>query len=174
MFKVLVAILNFGFTFSLLSFFIKTLYNFVQDISGEEVNIWVFSVITVIIFSPVSWVRTIETFEVGYIFAVTVVLVMLITVTTLISLNLKDNSNEAGPGWTPFNENNFIKMWGLAFFMFEGIGAILPVMEASEYKDNFGVLLGFSIGTVCLVAIVFSELVYYTYGEDIKEPIIIK
>lgn len=60
-------------------------------------------------------------------------------------------------------------MWALSFYMFEGVGSVLPVMEASTMKDNFSVLLGCALGTLLCVHIYFSELSYYTFGDSLKE-----
>jgi len=64
-------------------------------------------------------------------------------------------------------------MWGISFFMFEGVSSVLPVMEASSMKDNFPLLLGCALATLCAVDIYFSELCYYNFGDDLKESIVI-
>ena len=64
-------------------------------------------------------------------------------------------------------------MWGISFYMFEGVSSVLPVMEASDHKDNFGTLLIFGLTTLLCIHIYFSELCYYTFAENLKEPIII-
>lgn len=66
-------------------------------------------------------------------------------------------------------------MVGLSFYMFEGIGTLLPIMEASdeETRSIFGSLIFAALALLVLINIVFSELCYYAYGNDITEPIII-
>jgi hypothetical protein len=46
-------------------------------------------------------------------------------------------------------------------------------MEASECKESMTVLIATALGTLCFIHITFSELIYYAYGNDITEPIII-
>jgi amino acid permease len=136
------------------------------------VPLLVWAIIAICIFAPLSWVRTIETFKIGYVFAVCVILFMIIVVSTLNFMTINEHGREAGSNWTAFNENGFITMWGISFFMFQS-AAVLPVMEASEYKNDFSILLGSALGTLLVVHIYFSELCYYTFGEDLKEPVII-
>ena len=57
--------------------------------------------------------------------------------------------------------------------MFEGIPTILPIMEASDAKDQFPIIVSLALATLCFINIGFSELCYYAYGDDIKEPLII-
>ena len=64
-------------------------------------------------------------------------------------------------------------MLGLSFFQYEGIGTLLPVMEASDAKDNMIFLTLASLGTLVTSHIIFSELIYYTYGSNLTEPIVI-
>ena len=67
-------------------------------------------------------------------------------------------------------------MIGLSFYMFEGIGTILPIMEASdeETKSIFSSLIFAALAMLALINIVFSELCYYAYGSEITEPIFIQ
>ena len=62
---------------------------------------------------------------------------------------------------------------GLAFYTYEGIGSVLPIMEASDAKEYFTLILALALGCLCLIHIAFTELVYYAYGDDIVEPVII-
>jgi hypothetical protein len=99
---------------------------------------------------------------------------MVILVIIFECMLLAEHDNEAGPGWKAFNEDKYYIMISLAFYMFEGIGSVLPVMEASDAKENFNYLLGSALATLCFVHIIFSELAYYTYGNDLNEPILIQ
>lgn len=54
---------------------------------------------TILILAPLSWIRTIERFKIGFIFAGFAILFMLITVIVFVSLIIRDHDNNAGPGW---------------------------------------------------------------------------
>eukprot|EP00355_Strombidium_rassoulzadegani_P010505 CAMPEP_0168615500 /NCGR_PEP_ID=MMETSP0449_2-20121227/4535_1 /TAXON_ID=1082188 /ORGANISM="Strombidium rassoulzadegani, Strain ras09" /LENGTH=196 /DNA_ID=CAMNT_0008656239 /DNA_START=817 /DNA_END=1406 /DNA_ORIENTATION=- len=66
-------------------------------------------------------------------------------------------------------------MVGLAFYMFEGVTSVLPILEASneEARSSFTVLLISALSILLFLNIGFSELCYYAWGSDLKEPIII-
>ena len=48
-------------------------------------------------------------------------------------------------------------------------------MEASsdEVKENFTPLIIAGLGTIFTFHVTFSEIIYYAYGETLKEPIVI-
>lgn len=140
---------------------------------GVEVDPLVFIFIGILILAPISWVRHIERFKIGFIFGICVIFAMLVTLVVFESMKINENNNDAGPNWQAINEDNYYIMVSLSFYMFEGIGSLLPVMEASESKENFNFLLIAALSTLCFIHIVFSELSYYTYGDDLNEPIII-
>ena len=129
--------------------------------------------IVVLILGPLTWIRTIESFKIFFIFCSVVILTTLITISTFDGLKISDNDGQAGPGWQSFNEDHYWTMIGLSFYMFEGIPTILPIMEASDAKEQFSVIISIALGMLCLINIAFSELCYYAYGDDIKEPLII-
>lgn len=64
-------------------------------------------------------------------------------------------------------------MLGMSYATYEGIGCVLPVMEASESKSNFSLLVALALGTICIVHIIFSEVCYYAYGDEITETVFI-
>ena len=141
--------------------------------TGEMISIWVFGAITAVVFAPILWIRTIETFKFGFIYACLVIVFTVIVISTIDVIEIEDHDDNAGPNWQAFNENNYWTAVGLAFFMFEGIANVLPVMEASEVKESFTCLIIAALSTLLVINIAFSELCYYTFGSDLKEPIII-
>lgn len=72
-----------------------------------------------------------------------------------------------------FNDDTYFTMIGLSFYTYEGIGTVLPIMEASDCKENFSTILICALSTLCFIHVVFSELVYYALGDSITEPVII-
>lgn len=56
--------------------------------------------------------------------------------------------------------------------MFEGIPSVLPIMEASDCKEEFNYILVAALSTLLLIDIIFAELCYYAFGDNIKEPLI--
>ena len=58
--------------------------------------------------------------------------------------------------------------------MFEGIPAVLPIMEASEARENFSHLLAAALFTLLVIDITFAELSYYCYGDALTEPLVMQ
>ena len=65
-------------------------------------------------------------------------------------------------------------MIGFSFFMFEGIGAVMPVMNACSPKvhQKFPYILGAALTTLCAIYIIFSEICYYTFGNALNQAIV--
>jgi amino acid permease len=77
-------------------------------------------------------------------------------------------------GYDAINDETYFDMIGFSFFMFEGIGAVMPVMNACspEVHQNFPYILVAALGTLCTVYIIFSEINYYTFGNGLNQPIV--
>lgn len=102
-YSVIQAVLNFVFTIGSFAFFMKSLCSFFAAALGEEQNKVIYLIVTIVVFSPILWVRTIETFQIGYIFAVVIILILLVISSVLIFMGLEEKDWEAGEGWTAFN-----------------------------------------------------------------------
>lgn len=98
-FQVLLALLSFQFTFSQLSFFTLTLESLYRVIFHDQKPLWVFMIVTFLIFTPLSWIRTIERFKIGFIFAGITILGMILVVSTFDCIKINEQDNNAGPGW---------------------------------------------------------------------------
>jgi len=171
-FQIIIALLTYVFTFNSLAFFAKTLKSIMKLILEEDISIYYFALITIAILAPLSWIRTLERFKEGFVFAGFAILFMLITVIVFVSIMVKDQDNEAGPGWQAFNEEHYWTMISISFVMFEGIPTVLPIMEASDCKDEFSYILVGALGTLLVIDVVFAELCYYAYGDSMREPLV--
>lgn len=60
----------------MLSFVSKSLKSITKALSGEDVDIWWFILITIVIFAPIVWIRTLESFRYGYIYSWCVIIAM--------------------------------------------------------------------------------------------------
>ena len=152
----------------------NTIYHLVKLCEPEtDPNKTIIAAITIVILAPLSWVRAVEKFQTGYIFSVLVLLGLVIIVSTFIFLDLSDHEWQAGPDWTPFNESGYITMWGISFYTMR-VNSILPVMDASSYKDKFHYLLIGALTLLLCVHLYFSSLCYYNYGSNLNEPLVIE
>lgn len=139
------------------------------------------------LFSPIAWVRKIETFKVGFMFAFVMIIVTLITISAFcVSINLGEskgtgNSQDAFSeaalterGFVPINYDSFWNMIGFSFFMFEGIGGVMPLMSATRDRDQFAAILSLALGFLTVVYILFATLCYYTFGKSLDKAIIME
>ena len=63
-------------------------------------------------------------------------------------------------------------MIGFAFYMFEGIGCLLPVMKETKKPEEVPYLAIAAFATLFTMHIVFSSVCYAAYGEDLTEPVV--
>lgn len=109
-------------------------------------------------------------------FGVAMILLTVVTISCYCfgMLRKRDFEPPTREGYYSINKSSYWDMIGFSFFMFEGIGCVMPVMNACDQrsKENFRYLLAAALGTLCTVYILFSELCYYTFGNDLKESIV--
>jgi len=96
-----------------------------------------------------------------------------ISVFDIIEIAARDGA-EPTSGYYAVNEETYFDMIGFSFFMFEGIGSVMPVMNAysPEVHKKFPYILAAALGTLCSIYIIFSEINYYTFGNDLNQPIV--
>ena len=58
-------------------------------------------------------------------------------------------------------------MIGFAFFMFEGIGCLLPVMKEVEKPEQYPKLVIIGLITLCTIYVIFAFICYYGWGSDL-------
>ena len=71
----------------------------------------------------------------------------------------------------PFGEHMWT-MVGFSFYMYEGIGGLMPLMAATKDKQAFPSLVMFVFAVLAAMHITFSLLCYYTFGSGLDKPII--
>ena len=78
----------------MLGFFARALDKIICKISnGWTTSIWVWAAITLAIFAPITWVRTLEVFQYGNVYSIIVVYLMIIIIMTFCSLEIHENDN---------------------------------------------------------------------------------
>lgn len=163
-----------------------------QDLKAEY-----FALIVLALFSPIAWVRKIEAFKSGFIWAFAMIVITLITISAFcISKNINHSrqmqqgmladhkaqgSNASLPhdhftemGLVPINYDSYWNTIGFSFFMYEGIGGVMPVMSATKDREEFPTILAITLGFLTTMYICFAELCYYTYGKNLDKPIIME
>jgi len=65
----------------------------------------------------------------------------------------------------------FLYGLGVAVYAFEGIGMVLPLESETKDKQDFGKILGLSMGFISLMYGGFGALGYFAFGEETKDII---
>ena len=130
-----------------------------------------------VIFAPLTWVRKIQRFRFAFMFGVAMILVTIITISAFcfIFIGQRDWAKPSS-GYYGINHDRFWDMIGFSFFMFEGIGCVMPVMHACDdtARSRFPYLIFFALSSLCLLYIGFSEICYYTFGDNLNQSIVMQ
>ena len=134
------------------------------------------------LFSPLAWIRDIETFKFGFIFGFAMIIITLITISGFcIGMNIAHTNNQNDAllsieqrGVVPINYQSYWATIGFSFFMYEGIGGLMPLMSATKNRNEFPTLLALALTTLTIIYICFSELCYFTFGDKLDKPIIME
>jgi len=125
-----------------------------------------FGLVTLIIFSPLAWQRDVGVFKFGMMFGFAMIVISLIIISCF-CININMNKLEATPGFIAFNKDSYWSFVGFSFFMFEGVGGIMPLMALAEDRITFITLLKACLMFLCVIYISFAELCYYTFGNTL-------
>ena len=92
--------------------------------------------------------------------------------TTYFAAGLVIEQEGHGPDFVALNEDSYWGMVGFAFFMFEGIGCLLPVMRETEKPEQLPCITVCCLVMLCTIYVSFSGLCYYAWGSDLTEPVV--
>ena len=133
------------------------------------------SIFVISIFTPLTWVRDLEKFKYGFMLGVSMILLAVLTISYFCYDMIKERGFVKPPsGYYSINDDRYWDMIGFSFFMFEGVGSVMPVMNACDKRaqEKFPYILAGALATLCTIYILFSELCYFTFGDDLKEAIV--
>lgn len=174
------AVIHFQFTIAQLAFIVEGIKSTVESMTGKstlkEIHI---GLIVLSLFSPLAWVRKIETFKIGFMFGFAMIVVTIITISVFcFSMNISssepDELSLSEWGFIPINKDSYFSTIGFFFFLFEGIGGVMPIMSATRDRESFPILLCGTFMFLCMMHIGFAELCYYTFGNNLTKAIIME
>jgi amino acid permease len=142
----------------------------------EDIKSEYFAVIFLALFSPLAWVREIEFFKIGFIFGFAMIIITLLTIAAFcVSKNsLRDGeATVTERGYVPVGDGVWATV-GFSFYMYEGIGGLMPLMTAAKDKESFPTVVMMAMGALSLMHITFSSYCYYTFGDGLDKPIIME
>ena len=100
-------------------------------------------------------------------------MILLGIVTTLV-FAVKQIEEQGGPGpdVQPIVKESYWNMVGFAFFMFEGIGCLLPIMKEAEKPDLYPMQTLCALVFLCVLYVMFAFTCYYAWGTNLDEPVV--
>lgn len=133
---------------------------------------WIFGIFIIVLYSPLVWVRTLEFFKKGYIFAnAMIILTVGLTAAYCVGI-ISRHSGSSGPDFVALNKAKYWQMVGFAFFMFEGIGCLMPILKETAVPEQFGKLTVQALCFLCTIYIAFCLVCYYAWGASLDEPVV--
>ena len=116
-----------------------------------------------------AWVRNISTFRFTFIFANALLLLSVIMV--IVFSLIKISEEGFGPNIKPINFNGMWTMVGFSIYTYEGIGVLMPCMQACESPEKFEKILTAAVATVTVALSIYGTIAYLAYGE-MKEQMV--
>ena len=117
------------------------------------------------------WIRYLKFLEKAFVFAVLMILLGVLT-TSVFALKQISDQDGPGPDIKPINKSSYWNMVGFAFFMFEGIGCLLPVQREAAKPELFPTQTVLALVSLCTFYTLFSFLCYYSWGSDLDESVV--
>jgi len=139
---------------------------------GSDIQLWTIGLVIFCLYSPLTWVRTLAGNANGYVFAMCMIAISVVFTAAYAFSTVRENGGEPGPDVVAVNKDSYWNMIGFAFFMYEGIGCLLPIMHETKVPNRISGLTVSALATLTLIYIFFSELCYYTWGTDLNKPIV--
>ena len=78
-------------------------------------------------------------------------IIITLIVISVFCLQMEPVDSGLSDGYVAVNHDNYWTSIGFMFFMFEGIGGIMPLMAASKDREKFPYLLGTAMLTLCVI-----------------------
>jgi len=138
--------------------FTKIVYFF-----GAEVDLWVPSVIQLVLVSPFSLIKEMTDIAITHIFADIAIFINLIYIIAVAILNIVDQG-AVEETVQAFNPETFMLMLGMAIYSFEGITLVIPIKSAMKNQQNFNRILITVMAIVTCMLIGFGIVNYFSWG----------
>ncbi|ORZ23499.1 transmembrane amino acid transporter protein-domain-containing protein [Absidia repens] len=167
-----IVISQIGFVSSYFIFVSQNLFSVANVLSNcqnhilEKYYIW----FPLIILIPLSLIRHIARLSFCAILADILILFGLIVIIYFTSEQLHNVG--VGPNVVAVNSMNFGMMIGTATFSFEGIGLLIPIVEAMEKPKKFPLVTTVGLIIVTIIYILIGTLSYLAYGDTIQAAVI--
>ncbi|KAI8991028.1 transmembrane amino acid transporter protein-domain-containing protein [Mycotypha africana] len=167
-----IVISQIGFVCSYFIFISGNLVNVVDVLShctaGIEQKYYIWMPLVILI--PLALVRHIAKLSFTALIADVLIFFGLISIIYFTAAEL--SAHGAGPNVAAVNPADFALMIGTATFSFEGIGLVIPIVEAMERPEKFPFVLTLGMIIVCTVYVLIGTLSYLAYGDTIQSAVV--
>ncbi|KAK5668891.1 hypothetical protein QVD99_004668 [Batrachochytrium dendrobatidis] len=126
---------------------------------------WVFILIQLAVYIPLSWVRRIKNFGITSLIADVFILLGLGYI-FMYDLSVIGQTGIKPTAW--INIESFSLFVGTAMFAFEGICLILPIAESMQHPQKFSSVLSWCILLIGTIFITIGTLGYMSFGDQIE------
>lgn len=133
--------------------------------------LWAYGLCIWLIYSPLMWIQRLENFSSGFIVAVFLILLGVAT-TSYFAVEVAQEQDGPGPGYVALNRDAYWSMVGFAFYMFEGIGCLLPIMRECEKPERMPAITLGAIWSLAIIQVAFSSVCYYAWGDTLDKPVV--
>lgn len=168
----MIAITQFSFSLSLVSFITQAWKSIAKEVFGYEADIWVFAGALMCILIPIAWVRDIGKFSFTFLLGNLLILSTVIIVSIVLLIKLKGSGGEFAESIEAINGNEYWAMIGFSCYAYEGIGVVMPIMQACECPEKFDKILFYAILTLTIIYVSFADLCYLILGNNLNHTFI--
>ncbi|KAK9768083.1 hypothetical protein K7432_001579 [Basidiobolus ranarum] len=167
-----IAISQIGFSCAYMIFIAKNLSDLILAISKCQVVISdeFLIMIQLVLYIPFSWLRKMNSLSNAALIANTAIFFGLIYIYyTDVSILIKE-----GPApLMAFNSESFGLFLGTAFFTFEGIGLVIPIVSSMKEPEKFPQLLTGAMLLISAIFISVGSLSYAAFGQDVQAVVLL-
>ena len=132
----------------------------------KDTNLWYFASILIVCYSPLAWVRNLEYFKIGYVIGTSMIVWTVLVVSGYCIAGLIEHGPKQ-PGTFYAVNDNTSKIWdmvGFAFYTFEGIGTVMPIIEKCHRDVDAEWTLKLALGSLWVMFTSFGLLTFYYFG----------
>ncbi|KAI9094428.1 transmembrane amino acid transporter protein-domain-containing protein [Phlyctochytrium arcticum] len=163
-----IALSQAGFCCAYYIFVAQNLRDFTMIVSdcGAIWPDWVFILIQIVAYIPLSWVRKIKHFSITSLIADVFILAGLAYILYFDVFTI--STHGVAKDIVYFNSQSFPLFVGTAMFAFEGICLILPIGESMKRPQNFGKVLSWCTLAIGAIFISVGVMGYLTFGAKVE------
>jgi solute carrier family 36 (proton-coupled amino acid transporter) len=169
---IMVALTQFSFVISHTTFVYETLKPLFSGLLEYGPGFaYVLPIILNLIYFAFIMERRIEKFSFAYATGTYIILVVCVIVGTYCTFQIE--AKGMGPDIIAYKDNSVWSTIGFSIYVYEGIGVLMPIMKASENKQDFSRMVIYAVVVLSVLYVSFATLCYFTYGDALNEPIIL-